>query len=171
MFEIGDLVIHLYHGAGRITDIEKLQCLGSGKQYYAVGLFDTAKTRIWVSVQDAETGQLRQPVTQSRLDQMWCVLQGVPESLPTDHTERYAAIEDKLHTGNVLRIAEVLRDLSWKDRHVRGLTSESRRLYDHSMDLLASEVAIVEESEVMTAKAKITEIINLTVEANALSAG
>jgi len=158
-FDVGDLVVHPHRGAGTVVDIENLRCLGSGKKYYAIELFDDAKTRVWVPTKDADSGDLRAPITQGELQGVWRVLEDVPEKLPSDHNKRYQIVEEKLRTGDVLQIAAVLRDLYWKDYSVRSLTSQGKRLYHRGMELLASEVAVVEHSSLDNARDKITDLL------------
>jgi RNA polymerase-interacting CarD/CdnL/TRCF family regulator len=53
-----------------------------------------------------------------------------------------------------------LRDLSWKDYHVRSLTSEGKRLYDKAMKLLATEVAVVQGSDRETVESEVSRVLN-----------
>ncbi|MBN1579399.1 MAG: hypothetical protein JXA89_01755 [Anaerolineae bacterium] len=165
MFQVGDTIVHAHRGAGQIVDIEKLQCLGSNKKYYAIELLDGTGTRVWVSIQDAEKGELRQPIPEGQLDQVWRVLQDTPQMLPTDHTERYELIERKLDSGDPRHVAEAMRDLAWKNDTVRTLTTEGRRLYQRSIDVLSSEVAVSEGGNLESAKGKISDILSANIAA------
>ncbi len=160
MFQIGDAVIYPGYGAGKVTDIEKLACLGSDKQYSSIQLLDGTKTRVWVAVQDAKKKGMRRPIPKSQLDQVWRCLRTEPESLPSDHKERYELVREKLENGNILHIAEALRDLSCKDYHVRSLTSEGKRLYDKGIKLLTTEVATVQESASDTVEAEVSRVLS-----------
>jgi CarD family transcriptional regulator len=147
MFQIGQSVVHPGHGPGKIVGIEKLSLSDSDKPYYKIRLLDEAEMTIWVPVQDAEEKGIRRPVPRSRLSKVWRRLRAKPEELPSDHKARYAQIREMIETGNVLKIAQALRDLRWKDQHVRSLTTEGKRLYDKAMKLLATEVSLVEDSD------------------------
>jgi RNA polymerase-interacting CarD/CdnL/TRCF family regulator len=160
MFQVGDAVIYPGYGAGTVIDIEELSCLGSDKQYYSIQLLDGSKTRVWVAVQDAKKKGIRRPIAKSKVDQIWRCLRTEPESLPSDHNERYALVREKLENGNVLHIAEALRDLSWKDLQVRSLTSEGKRLYDKGIKLLATEIATVQGDAPEAVEAKISRILS-----------
>ncbi len=167
MFRIGDMVVHTHRGAGQIVDIEKLQCLGSAKKYYAIELMDGAGTRVWVSVQNADGGELRPPISKTKLAQVWRVLRAKPQDLPSDHNERYKVIEAKLGSGDSLQVAEAMRDLAWKNDVVRGLTSEGRRLYQRSIAFLSSEVAVTEGSNLDAVKTRISQVLGKNVAARA----
>jgi RNA polymerase-interacting CarD/CdnL/TRCF family regulator len=165
MFEVGDKIVHAHRGAGRIVDIEKLQCLGSNKKYYAIELLDGTETRVWVSIQDAEKGELRQPITEAKLVQVWHTLRDEPQDLPSDHHERYKIIEEKLDSGNPLYVAEAMRDLAWKNDVVRSLTTEGRRLYQRSIGVLSSEVAVAGGDTLEAVKTKISQILSKNIAA------
>ena len=165
MFQIGDMIVHAHRGAGQIVDIEKLQCLGSSKEYYAIKLLDGTGTRVWVSIQDAEKGELRQPILEEKLFQVWRILRDEPQDLPSDHHERYKIIEEKLASGDPLHVAEAMRDLAWKNDVVRTLTGEGRRLYQRTIDVLSSEVAVSEGGSLESVKSKISEMVSANIAA------
>jgi RNA polymerase-interacting CarD/CdnL/TRCF family regulator len=161
MFQVGDAVVHPGYGAGKVVNIEQLSCLGSNKQYYSIKLLDGSDTLVWVPVKEAEAKGVRRPISESRLEQIWHRLRAQAQELPSDHNKRYEIIREKLENGNVLHVAEALRDLSWKDYHVRSLTSEGKRLYDKGMKLLATELAVVRDSDPEEIE---TEISNVLIE-------
>ena len=160
MYQVGETVVHPGYGVGKVVDIERLSCLGSDKQYYSVKLLDGSGTQIWIPVRDAEEKGMRRPIQESQLNKIWRRLRSEPKALPSDHKERYAIVRQKLGDGDVLRIAEALRDLSWKDAQVRSLTSEGKRLYDKAMQLLASEVSVVGGSDPDGVEAQISRILS-----------
>jgi CarD family transcriptional regulator len=160
VFQVGDTVVHPGYGAGKVVDIEKLSCLGSDKSYYSIKLLDGSETQVWVPVQDAEKKGIRPPIASSQLSEVWRLLRAQPKTLPSDHQQRYGIVRQKLENGDVLQIAEALRDLSWKDYHVRSLTSEGKRLYDKAMKLLATEVALVRGSDPDRVESQISRVLD-----------
>jgi CarD family transcriptional regulator len=165
MFQVGDTVIYPGYGAGRVVKIGKLQCLGSDKLYYSIELADDSKTNVWIPVQDAEAKGVRHPTPKAQLGQIWRVLRAGPETLSTDHKERYGSLQEKLGGGDVFRIAEVVRDMYWKDHCVRRLTITGKELYDRGLALLTSEVAVMQECEFTAAKAAIAGILGASLAA------
>jgi RNA polymerase-interacting CarD/CdnL/TRCF family regulator len=83
------------------------------------------------------------------------VLLADPGTLPADHEERYALLGTKLNTGDVLKVAEVVRDMAWRQRHKGHLTKRGKKMYDDGMMLLAGEVAIVKDVKLTDAEAEI----------------
>jgi CarD family transcriptional regulator len=160
MFQIGDVVVHPGYGAGKVVDIEKLSCLGSGRRYYSIKLMAESETQVWVPVQEAEERGVRRPIPRSQLKEIWRALRAEPEPLPSDHQKRYGIVRGRVEKGDSLQIAAALRDLSWKDHHVRSLTIEGKRLYDKAMKFLATEVALVQGSDRETVEMEIVRILD-----------
>ena len=158
-FQLGDTVIHPGYGAGTVVDIEKLLCLGSDKPYYSIELSDGSKTRVWVPVGDAGKRGVRRPTPISQLGQIWSVLCAGPETLSSDHDERYESVREKLRGGDVFRVAEVVRDMFWEDHRSQKRTIIDKELYDRGLMLLASEVATVWGCDLVAAKAEISRIL------------
>ena len=160
MFQIGDMVVHPGYGVGKVVDIEKLACLGSDKRYYSIRLVDDGGTQVWVPVEEAEGRGVRHPILRSQLKKIWRALRAKPEELPSEHKKRYGIVREKVDDGDSLQIAEALRDLSWKDYHVRSLTSEGKRLYDKAMKFLTAEIAVVQGSDREAVESEVSRVLN-----------
>jgi CarD family transcriptional regulator len=165
MFQVGDTVIHPAYGAGLVAKIKKLPSLGSDKLYYSIELSDELKTNVWIPVQDAEVKGVRRPTPKSQLGQIWRVLRAGPEALSTDHKERYLSLQEKLRGGDIFCIAEVVRDMYWKDHRVRRLTIAGKDLYERGLMLLTSEVAVMQDSDFTAAQAAIWGILSASLAA------
>jgi CarD family transcriptional regulator len=165
MFQVGDVVIHPGYGAGLVAKIEHLASLGSNKLYYLIELSDESKTSVWVPVRDAEAKGVRHPTPKSQLGRIWRILRAVPETLSTDHKERYELLQEKLDGGDIFRIAEAVRDLYWKDHRVRRLTMAGRDLYDRGLMLLTSEVAVVQGCDFSAAQVGIADMLGVSLAA------
>ena len=159
-FQIGEAVVHPAHGPGKVVKIGSLSFLGGDKQYYSIRLLDGSETQVWVPVLEAGERGVRRPIQRSELDEVWQLLRARPGELPADHQERYGMVRQRVENGDVMQIAEALRDLSWKDYSVRSLTSEGKRLYDKGMKLLAAEVALVQDRELDAVESQISRILD-----------
>ena len=158
MFRVGDTIIHPGYGAGTVVDIEQLQCLGSDKPYYSIELSD-AKTRMWVPVKDAGKKGMRRPTLKSQLGRIWRTLRADPETLPSNHKDRYESLQERLRGGDILQVAQVVRDMFWKDHRTRKLTIKGKQLYDRGLTFLAGEVAVVQGCGFAAAEAVILDIL------------
>jgi CarD family transcriptional regulator len=160
-FKMGDTVVHPNYGTGIITDIREHEFLDVEKKpYYSIQLLSSPETTVMVAVQNEQEAGLRPTVSQSRLSRVWRVLSSKPEQLPADHNKRYDTLREKLYSGNVLRIAEVLRDLTWHNEQRRKWTTRGKRLYDRGIQLLAGEVAGSRHWDVAAAKERITRALS-----------
>jgi CarD family transcriptional regulator len=165
MFQIGDTVIHPGYGAGTVVKIEKLQFLCSDKPYYSIVLSDGSKTCVWVAVTDAGKKGIRRPTRKSQLGRIWRTLRAEPETLPSDHDERYELLQERLRGGDIFRTAEVVRDMFWQDNRSRRLTIKGKQLYDRGLTFLTSEVAVVQGCDSAAAEAMISDILGASLAA------
>jgi RNA polymerase-interacting CarD/CdnL/TRCF family regulator len=158
MFAVGETVVHPAYGAGVVIDIKAITSLGSQKRrYYSIELLSQPETTVMVAVNDEEKVGLRSPVSEPKLNRIWRIFCAGPATLPSDHNKRYDLLAEKLHNGDILEIAEVLRDLAWRKENRRSLTIRGKRLYDESLELLASELAGAHGSDFEMAEAQISD--------------
>jgi CarD family transcriptional regulator len=143
MFEVGEVVVHPVRGAGVIVGFEEFHREDGDSLYYKIQLLGRqSETDLMVPVDNTESCGLRRAVSRSKLDSVWGVLQGEPERLPTNHKTRYRIVGDKLRTGDILQVAEAVRDMSWRQRWAEnGLTGKGKRLYRRALALLAGEIS------------------------------
>jgi CarD family transcriptional regulator len=167
VFQVGDKVFHPVHGAGVIVDMKERRSLGSARRYYSVELLSQPKTLLMVPVKSAQEIGLRPSLEQSELNQIWSILRDDPETLPTDHEQRYELLRDRLRGGNTLHIAAAIRDMAWREERERRLTKQGKQLYEEGLMLLAGEVAIVQDDELSTAEAQILDTLRESVAASA----
>ena len=159
-FEVGDTVVHPGYGAGEVVEIKALAYLGrERKSYYSIDLLSDPGTTVMVPVRDEKKVGLRRPIASSRMKRVWRVLGSAPETLPTDHKERYALVEGKLHGGDTVRIAEALRDMAWRREQKSSLTIEGKRLYDRAIRFLSAEIAVSRDSDPSTVEAEISQVL------------
>jgi CarD family transcriptional regulator len=159
MFRKSDRVVHPVHGAGVVTEVKELHSLGGGKQYYVIELVGQPGTEVMVPTKDAEEVGLRSPVSEGQLRQVWRVLRGAPNDLPSNHDQRYQMLKDKLQAGDVLKVAEALRDMAGRREEKGHLTLRGKRLYDKGLTLLAGEIASAEKSDFSSAEREISRAL------------
>jgi CarD family transcriptional regulator len=160
MFKIGDTVIHPSYGVGTVTEIKKRHTLGSEKRYYSIELLGEPGTIVMVPVGAEERMGLRPPIAKSQLGQVWRVLTSDPDELPSNHDQRCELLNDKLCGGDVLEIAEAVRDLAWRKEEKRRLTIRGKRLYKRGMALLAGELATVRGDDLQVAEGRISKALD-----------
>jgi CarD family transcriptional regulator len=148
-----------------VTEIKERHTLGPGKRYYSIELLDQPETVVMVPVGAEERMGLRRPIAEPKLGRVWRVLRGDPNALPNNHEQRCTLLDEKLSSGNVLAIAEVLRDLSWRREEKRHLSIRGKQLYERGMALLAGEVASVRDSDFVDAETLICGVLDKSLHA------
>lgn len=156
MFKAGDPIIHPVRGAGVVVGIEEREWRGSSDLYYRIQLLGQQSVNLMIPIDAAETLGLRRTIPESKLSQVWHVLRADPEKLPANHKQRYQLLKDKLHTGDVFQVAEVVRDMAWRQQRKGNLTTVGKRLYDEGLTLLAGELAAAQDIDLTNAEIQIT---------------
>jgi CarD family transcriptional regulator, regulator of rRNA transcription len=141
MFRQGDAVVHPARGVGVVEGVIERQVNGATELYYKIRLSSSMDTMILIPVSAESKVGLRLATNRSRLIQVWKHLRAAPNKLPADHKERYKLLEEKLQTGNVMDITEVVRDMSWRQCEEGQLKTVGKRIYQRGLTLLAGEVA------------------------------
>ncbi|MDH4136648.1 MAG: hypothetical protein OEW09_08045 [Anaerolineae bacterium] len=158
MFDIGDKVVHPAHGAGLVTGIKKQDLLEQYHRYYVIDLTVDDRT-LMIPVSKAEEIGLRSISQGAALSQVWHILGVAAKTLPDDHKRRQERIQEKLKTGDAIKVAEVIRDLSALKREDH-LTSFDTKLLEKAQQFLACEVALVEGVQVSEAERMISETLD-----------
>jgi len=157
MFEVGDAVVHPIRGAGFVTDIEELQRREGNREYYKIELLSQVPTNLMIPVESADSIGLRYAIRQSRLNRVWRVLCASPESLPSNYRARYKVVESKLETGDIFQIAEVVRDMAWRQKQEGSLNTRGKRMYEEGIRLLAGEIAAAQGIDLMDGEAQVRD--------------
>jgi CarD family transcriptional regulator len=155
IFEAGDAIVHPVRGAGVVEQVEERQWRGSNDLYYRIKLLGQPGTKLMVPTSAVEELGLRHAIPQSKLTKVWRVLQAFPNTLPGDHKARYKLLEGKLHTGDIFQVAEVVRDMAWRQQRKGHLNTVGKRRYDEGIRMLAGEIAAVQGVELSNAEAQI----------------
>jgi CarD family transcriptional regulator len=150
-FTTGDAVVHPTRGAGIVERIVERTWHGNAESYYRIELLGQSGTMLMVPASVAEKLGMRCAISQSNMEQLWRVLLAAPMSLPNKHRDRTQLLQDKLGTGDVFQVAEVVRDMAWRQWKTRlGITA--KRLYDEGIRLLAGEMAATQDLEFAAAE-------------------
>jgi len=140
-YAIGQTLVHPAHGVGKIIDVEKIQLNESAQQYYVLRFADKQLT-VRVPSKRAEIVGLRQIMSKDKVKQVLSTLRAKPEALPTDHKKRQKILESLVYSGYPIKVAEAVRELTWRRRSKKHLGIEDQRLLDHGRHLLIQEVGL-----------------------------
>jgi CarD family transcriptional regulator len=163
-FKDGDVVVHPSRGAGVVMGVEKRELRGDSDVYYRIRMMGQPGTKLMVPTDAVKELGLRRAVSQSKLKKVWRVLRADPDPLPDDHKERYQLLRDKLGTGDPFQVAEVVRDMIWRQRRKGRLNTVGKRLYEKGMRFLTGEIAAVQDIDLADAEAQVRAKLTDSVE-------
>ncbi|MBV7412572.1 CarD family transcriptional regulator [Dermabacteraceae bacterium TAE3-ERU27] len=153
-FKVGETVVYPHHGAARIEEVKTRVIKGEEKIYLKLKV---AQGDLTIEVPAANVGMVgvRDVVDQDGLEKVFDVLRETDAEEPANWSRRYKANVEKLASGDVIKVAEVVRDL-WRRDHDRGLSAGEKRMLSKARQILVSELALAEKVE----EARAEEILN-----------
>ncbi|SHE86390.1 CarD family transcriptional regulator [Alkalibacter saccharofermentans] len=150
MYKIGDKIVYPMHGAGIIEDIEVKEILGETLPYYVLK-FPVGNMKIMVPVNNCSDLGIRDIVKSEILDQALDVLRGSKSVLESNWNRRYRENLDKIKSGDILDVAEVVKDLYLMDRE-KGLSTGEKKMLNNAKQILISELALARDLNNQTAE-------------------
>lgn len=141
MFGVGDTVVYPHHGAGRILGIVEQDFQGTVRRYYQIQILHNDMT-VMVPVDGLDKAGIRAVMSEDMVEEVLGVLRDDPTKMPVNWNRRIRHNRDKIKTGDVLEIAEVLRNLALRD-HDKGLSTGEKQMYGKVRRILASELMCV----------------------------
>ena len=157
-FEVGDKVVYPHHGAATIERLEKVSDpLGVRRDYLVLRLAYGELTLKVPADNAAEIG-LRDVINDEEVEEVFAVLRKREARMPTNWSRRYKANLEKLASGDVMKVAEVVRDL-WRRDQDRGLSAGEKRMLSKARQILVSELALAERTNEVNAEALLDEVL------------
>ena len=142
-FKIGDHVVYPAHGVGVVVSIEQQDVVGTLLELYVI-TFDHEKMTLRVPTKKAKTAGLRALAENNVVSQALTTLKGRARVKRTMWSRRAQEYEAKINSGDLISIAEVVRDLHRSESQPEQSYSE-RQLYESALDRMAREVAAIEQ--------------------------
>ena len=142
-FKVGDHVVYPAHGVGIVVSIEQQDVVGTLLELYVI-TFDHEKMTLRVPTKKAKTAGLRALAENNVVHQALTTLRGRARVKRTMWSRRAQEYEAKINSGDLISIAEVVRDLHRSDSQPEQSYSE-RQLYESALDRMAREVAAIEQ--------------------------
>jgi len=145
-FAVGDGVMYPSRGAGRITGVEHIELVEGFEHYYVIDI-PSERLIVRIPVRKVADLGLRPVMSETKLGDVLGVLRSKPDKLADDYKERQLLIDEQIKTGSAMRMAAVIRDLTWRLR-VHYLTKRDGDLLNQARDLLVTEMAVATDREV-----------------------
>jgi CarD family transcriptional regulator len=157
VFSVGETVVYPHHGAALIEAIETRVIKGEEKQYLVLRVAQGDLT-VRVPAENAEIVGVREVVGEEGLGKVFDVLRAPHTEEPTNWSRRYKANLEKLASGDVNKVAEVVRDL-WRRDKDRGLSAGEKRMLAKARQILVSELALAEGTNEDKAELVLDEVL------------
>jgi len=157
-FEVGETVVYPHHGAALIEAIETRTIKGEERMYLVLKVAQGDLT-VRVPADNAEYVGVRDVVGQDGLERVFEILKAPHTEEPTNWSRRYKANVEKIASGDVNKVAEVVRDLWRRDRE-RGLSAGEKRMLAKARQILVSELTFAINVDEAEAEKKLDEALS-----------
>ena len=157
-FTVGETVVYPNHGAAVIEDIETRQIKGEDKIYLVLRIVAQTDLVVRVPACNLDLVGVRDVVDKAGLERVVEVLRAPYTEEPTNWSRRYKANLEKLHSGDVMKVAEVVRDL-WRRDKDRGLSAGEKRMLAKARQILVSELALAEGTDEGNAEVILDDVL------------
>jgi CarD family transcriptional regulator len=138
LFKVGDKVVYPHHGAGTVVKKEQREVLGQKREYLTIKILHNDMT-VNVPCENAEAVGLRRVIDEQMVEKVLKALQGSGTVMPKNWNRRFKHNRDKMKTGDIFELAEVVRNLSLRD-HEKGLSTGEKQMFVKAKKILASEL-------------------------------
>lgn len=143
MYSAGDKILYPMHGAGIIRQVRKVEILGETKEYYLLRV-PCGDMEVMIPVDSCDDIGVRPVVTQEEIDEAISVLGKQSTHMSGNWNKRYRENMDKIKSGNILSVAEVVRNLTRNDRR-NSLSAGEKKMLSNARKILQSEIMLVKD--------------------------
>ena len=149
MYKIGDKIAYPMHGAGIIESIEEKKIMGCNKQYFVM-LVPFGEMKIMIPCESCEKIGIRSIMSRNDMEQIFDILSQDSTEMDGNWNRRNRENMEKLKTGDLMNVAEVVRNLMRAD-NVKKLSMGEKKMLANAKQILVSEIILVQEWDTDTA--------------------
>ena len=157
MYDIGDKVVYPHHGAGTVVKKEKREVIGQQREYLTIKILHNDMT-VNVPSENADAVGLRKVIGEDMVKVVVKALTGGGTQMPKNWNRRFKHNRDKMKTGDILELAEVVRNLSLRDRE-KGLSTGEKQMFVKAKKILASELMYAKDMDEETCADWLEEVL------------
>ena len=159
MFKIGDRVVYPGQGVAEITGIESKQISGTMVVLYMLRVLNTDR-KIMIPVSKVQSVGLRKVIGDGEVDRVYQVLRERTKTIDRQTwNRRYRRYVEKINTGSLYDIAEVMRDLS-RLKYTKALSFGERKMLDQARTLLVKEISVARNANEQDVQVELENIID-----------
>jgi CarD family transcriptional regulator len=137
-FEVGDNVVYPHHGAGKVLKKEQKEIFGEKREYLTIKILHNDMT-VMVPCDNAGKAGLRRVIDEETVKKVLAVLQDDVSEMPKNWNRRFKHNRDKIKTGDIYELAEVVRNLAIRE-YEKGLSTGEKQMFTRAKKILASEL-------------------------------
>ena len=143
MFNVGDKIVYPMHGAGIIESIEEKEILGEKQAYYILKM--PGEVKVMVPTNKAEEIGVRDIIDKETAGKVFKVLEENQTEMSLNWNKRYRDNMDRMKSGDIYEIADIVRNLSFKQKE-KGLSTGEKKMLLNAKQILVSELVLAEQS-------------------------
>jgi CarD family transcriptional regulator len=160
--------VYPHHGAGRVVKKEAKNILGEEKQYLTIKILHNDMT-VMVPCENAGKAGLRRIIDEEAIKKVLGVLQDDVSEMPKNWNRRFKHNRDKIKTGDILELAEVVRNLALRE-HEKGLSTGEKQMFTRAKKILASELMYALDKDEEGAEQYLDELLAESAEQKVVAA-
>ena len=157
-FDVGDRVVYPQHGAAVIQRKERMSFGDLEEREYLVLKVAFGDLTVMVPTDNTEEVGLREVINDEEVEEVFAVLRKKEARMPTNWSRRYKNHVEKLKSGDIYQVAEVVRNLSIRDKD-KGLSAGEKRMLNRARQILVSELTFALEVDEETAEQRLDEAL------------
>ena len=131
-FELGDNVVYPHHGAGKVEGKEDMEMAGVRREYLTIKILHNDMT-VKVPTENAALAGLRRVIDEETVKKVLDVLQDEVSEMPKNWNRRFKHNRDKIKTGDIYELAEVVRNLALRESE-KGLSTGEKQMFTQSQE-------------------------------------
>ena len=156
-YALGDHVVYPHHGAGKVVKKELKEVLGEKREYLTIKILHNDMT-VMVPCCNADKAGLRRVIGEADVKKVLAVLRDDVSQMPKNWNRRFKHNREKIKTGDVFELAEVVRNLAIRESE-KGLSTGEKQMYTRAKKILASELMYALEMEEDEAEGHLDSLI------------
>jgi CarD family transcriptional regulator len=156
-FELGDHVVYPHHGAGKVLSKEDMEVLGTTREYLTIKILHNDMT-VKVPTENAAIAGLRRVIDEETVKKVLDVLTAEVSEMPKNWNRRFKHNRDKIKTGDIYELAEVVRNLALRESE-KGLSTGEKQMFTRAKKILASELMYALDKDEDEAEGYLDELL------------
>ena len=157
LYEVGDQVVYPHHGAGKVLKKEMKEVLGEKREYLTIKILHNDMT-VMVPCCNADKAGLRRVIGEDDVKKVLSVLRDDVSQMPKNWNRRFKHNREKIKTGDVFELAEVVRNLAIRETE-KGLSTGEKQMYTRAKKILASELMYALDKDEEEAEAYLDDLL------------